>query len=369
MINSLNKEVYMYNLIFYWGLALITGILASASVTTKKKSLRKVYSWLVTCIPSFFAAIRYSSGTDTLIIYKPVFEAIYNGYSASNVDRMEYGYLFINKIVAIFGDYFPVVLFIACAITVNCIYKGLLYYKNDLSVGIGMWSFMMLFYQLSFNAIRQMISIAIFFYAIKFIAKKKYMKSVFAILVSIMFHKMAAIYFIILILHSVFENRNKKYIRYLFYVFIFVTILNFSRVQQLLLNYGIFQYYAGSYLRTTDTGGLTIGFFIRTIPFLIPVIFLKEDIKKSKYFQLIFSFTVIGSILRLFAYVTNTYAERIAYNFLIFQVALISIYFVNIKKNRKFILVGLVLFITFLSYYDYFYLGIGETVPYITIFE
>lgn len=358
----------MYDLIFYWGLAIITGVLANASLKAKIINFRKFYYYLAVCIPSFFAAIRYSSGTDTLGIYKPIFDAIYNGYITTHVSRMEWGYLFINKMVAFCGYYFPVVLFICCAITINCIYKGLLYFKDTLNVGIGMWTFMMLFYQLSFNGMRQMVSVAIFFYAATYLVKKEYFKSVMAIIASISFHKMAVIYIFIIIFHSMFENRSKKYVRYIFYILVFTMILNFAKIQRVLLEYEMFEYYAGSYLRITKTSGVTIGFFIRTIPFLIPVLYLKDDIKKTKYFQLVYSLTLIGSILRLFAYITNTYAERIAYNFLIFQVALVAIYYMNMPKKRKLIFFGMVVFVLFLSYYDYFYLGIGQTVPYITIF-
>jgi hypothetical protein len=356
------------SIIFYWGLALIIGFLACYSVNCNRKVTRRVTQVLVIFIPSFFASIRYSSGTDTLGVYKPIFEEIFYGKSTVLSSRMETGYWLLNKLIASFGNFFPAVLFISCAITVAGVYTGLVYYKKYLNVGIGMWTFMMLFYQLSFNAIRQMISIAIFFYAIKYIGERKYVKSIVSILVAIMFHKIATVYFVIVILHSIFENKDKKLVRYILFILLFLVILNFSTIQQIFMKYNFFGDYAKSYLRTVKTKGLTIGFFIRTIPFLIPIVYLKDEIKESKYFQLIYNLTVVGSILRLFAYVTNTYAERIAYNFLIFQVPLVAIYIVNMKKYNKLISALLILFIAFLSYYDYFYLGIHQTVPYTTIF-
>lgn len=357
------------SVLLYWGLAIVTGLCTKYSVTQKNEISRKIYKFLAIVIPSFFAGIRLSAGTDTLTIYKPIFDRIYYGHGNTfkSIDIVEVGYLLINKVVALIGPYFPVVLFISALITTYFVYKTIIYYSEHVNVGICMWAYMMLYYLITYNAIRQFIAIAIFMYAVRYLNSKNYFKCFMLIIISTLFHKTSIIYIFVLVFNGILEKSEKKYIRWAGYLLLFLIIFNFSTLQSILSNVDSISYYVASYLRTTDASGISIGFFVRTIPLLLPMIFLPKNIKRDRKFKFIYSMVVLGSILRLFAYVTSTYAERIAYDFLIFQIILVGYYFKNIRKYRKSIKFLLIAFIIFMSFYDYYLLGIGEVIPYDTI--
>lgn len=357
------------SVLFYWVLAIATGLCTKYSVSSKRKESRLFYKFFAIMIPSFFAGIRLSAGTDTLLIYKPIFDRIYYGYGSTlkSMDTVEVGYLLINKFVALIGPYFQLVLFISAVITTYFVYKTIIYYKEHVNVGICMWSYMMLFYLITYNAIRQFIAIAIFMYAVRYLNSKHYFKCFILIFISALFHKISIIYFLVLMFSGILEKNDKKYIRWLGYLLLFLIILNFSTLQSMLSKIDSISYYVASYLRTTDATGISIGFFVRTIPLLLPMIFLPKNVRSDRRFKFIYSMVVLGSILRLFAYVTNTYAERIAYNFLIFQIIIVGYYFKNIRKYRKSIKFFIIAFIIFISFYDYYLLGIGQVIPYDTI--
>ena len=73
-----------------------------------------------------------------------------------------------------------------------------------------------------------------------------------------------------------------------------------------------------------------------------------------------------GTVIRLMAYMTTYYAERIGYYFLIPQVIMIPYLLKGARKskNRQIAAVVLVSSVVFLWFWDNIYLGSNATVPY-----
>ena len=147
-----------------------------------------------------------------------------------------------------------------------------------------------------------------------------------------------------------------------------IAIMNYKLIYSWLINIDFLYYYVASYLRTTEAN-FGIGIIVRSVPFILPVFFLKKEDRENKDFLLMFYMFIIGSILRILAYITTTYAERIALYFTITQIFLIGYYIKNMIKFKKTISASLMLYTAFLWYYDFFLQNMNETVPYTTIFN
>lgn len=360
-------EDYMA-LLSFWGVALFAGIFVKLACNRPNDSFVSTVLLVVAALPgALFAGMRYSSGTDTLPTYLPYYESFLYGNSYVGVGGrdIEFGYELINQLVAFTGAPFSVLLTVVSFLTIFfiCISaKKISKYANPTLV---VWAYMMLFYPLCFNAVRQMLSISVFVFALTFLLDGNRKKSVIWILVASLFHKISLVYLLIPVFHSLFEQRRYRWARITMYLGLFAVILGFATLQDFFSSFGFLSYYSESYLRSTEATGLSIGLVIRTVPFLLPILFVPKNVRDTESFRLLFSIAVIGAVLRTLAYVTSTNAERISYNFLIAEPILIGCYFNTIKKHRGIVIFAIVCFVFFMSYYDYLFLGIGQVIPYV----
>lgn len=357
-------------MLVYVVIILLTTLFCWLSIHIKEKELKIIFAALTILFPSIMAGIRYGIGTDYVYVYEPYFEELKVTIIPWSEDRFELAYRLINIFIAnVLQLNFSWVMFIMALITHSFVYFAIINYKDKINVTIAMFTYMMLYYQMSFNLVRQCCAMAISLYALKYINKKVYIYFILIIL-GMLFQKTVGIMLIIPLVKKIYVNRKKKFevIKYLSYIVLLLVILNFRTFYELFSHNELIGYYIRSYLRTTDSN-IGIGAVIRVVPFLLPILFINNEIKKDKMFRLSYSLFCIGSILRLMAYVTTTFAERLALYFIIAQVLLIGYYFKNIVKHKKLISAFLIIMIVFLWYYDFFLLGSCETVPYNTIFS
>ncbi len=352
---------------FYGLLAVITAICAELSVRFKDPAIGGFFAFNAVLIPSVAAGLRYGIGTDYLAVYLPEFERFQ--YVAGYHSRMEFGYVLLNKLVIALGGNFQVLLF-SVALTTNLfIYLGLRQYREEISVGLGMLVYMLLYYQVSYNAVRQLAAMAVLFYAIKYVQKREFWKFCFFTLLACGFHYSLFLLFPFYFLYGLYSKPKWWAMRWITYVILLAAATNYQSFYSVFKDSDMLAYYSG-YLRQTKAFEWSIGIFARTLPFLIPGIILYKDFKGNDRFRLLFSFLCIGSILRLMAYTTIYYTERVAMIFLLSQIVLVP-WFYRRLRARKQTWIGLIVLscVVFLWIYDFFIMGSGETVPYVFYFN
>ena len=129
-------------------------------------------------------------------------------------------------------------------------------------------------------------------------------------------------------------------------------------------------YYSYYFLQKGD-GGISIAYFLRVLPTILPYFLLVKKIKEDKEIYLIYNMFIIGAILTLLGYLTTTFGERLALYFTVFQIVLIPYYIrISQKRANKVTLLLLLIVVSVGTwYYDYIYMGREETIPYKTIFS
>ena len=366
--------------------------------------------------PAIIAGIRYDVGTDYKGVYEPLFEEILSGKQEFRLRSIEVGYILLNKLVIWLGGNFNFLMFLTSFITIVPIYLGLQHYKDKINTTFAFFLFMLLFYQKSFNLVRQMMAVAIVFFGFIYLdfkeddkkqedekykqkyeekCKKRnqdiskykprykysqeykkymaiqYLKYFVCVVTAGLFQRTSLVMLIIPFVREMYANPRYKGLSIASYAVLLVIILNFELIGNLMAKNEDLYYYS-LYFKDKPSSGISIAYFIRIIPVIIPFFFVKKKIIEDKQMNLLYSMTVIGCILLLLGYLTSTYGERLAYYFSIFQIVMFPYYISCLKKNKilyKISIVLIILFNTFIWFYDYVYMKRDETIPYKTVFS
>lgn len=354
---------------------LISALLVYISEHEKNEQIRKVFKYIAIVFPAIMAGIRYGIGTDYLGVYEPLYNEIASGNTMDRMRNFEIGYVLINKIVIFFGGSFNVVMFICSLITIYFTYRGLENYKDKISITFGFLLFMLFFYQKSFNIVRQIMSVSIVFYAFKYLKDKdkiSLLKYFILIIIAGLFQRTVFIMLFIPFIKFIYENKKYNAIRIISIGLLLLIILNFETIGNIMKATGneTLVYYSYYFLQKGESG-ISIAYFLRVLPTIMPYFLLSKKIKEDKEIFLIYNMFLIGAILTLLGYLTTTFGERLALYFTIFQIVLIP-YYIKISERRTNKIVMFILLLTVSIgtwYYDYIYMKREETIPYKTVFS
>ena len=330
--------------------------------------------------PAIIAEIRYDVGTDYKGVYEPLFEEILSGETVQRARTFEIGYVLLNRLVIWLGGNFSVLMFLASLLTITPIYIGLSHYKKKICVPLAFFLFMLLFYQKSFNLVRQMMAVAFVFLGFIYLDfkddDKKYiaiqcLKYFACVIVAGLFQRTSFVMLIIPFIREIYANPRFKVLSIASYVVLLAVILNFKAIGEFLTQFNSFKYYA-NYFRGIGKPDISIAYYIRVIPVIIPFFFVRKKITEDRQMNFLYSMTVIGCIFLLLGYLTSTYGERISYYFSIFQIVMFP-YYIRCLKDNKFLYIAstilIILFNMAMWFYDYIYMKRDETIPYKTIFS
>lgn len=352
-------------MVIYFLVALITAICSEISVKSNYRIVRRFNILLVIVIPSLLYAFRYGIGTD-YFNYVSFFHRLQKtGFSG----RFEWAYVLINLIVGKLNGNIQIVFLVTSIIMMTFIYSAVRHYAKSLNVGVAMFSYMMLYYQMSFNIVRQSVAMAICLYCIKYIHDRKFLKFSFFVLIASGFHNSALLLFPFYFFYKILGEKNKKWTRVLFYMIALIGVINIgSLLRPILRSIPGLSYYL-FYLDNYDSD-FSIGLFARFIPFLLIGLFLYNPIwKRDKNFILIFSLYTISLILKLTGLVGAKFINRIALNFEVTLILLVAYYVKSFnKRGELFASFALLFYVVINWWYIYIYTGSHGTFPYKSIF-
>lgn len=362
----------MPSVILYLSIFFITGVLFEYSEYLDKYLIEEKFKKIlfVTCImfiPSFFAGIRSGVGTD-YDNYSAIFTAINTGVGNNPT---EMGYTFLNYIIGQFGGNIQTVFFIMSFLTLLFIYLFLYEYRSSIGIGLGILVFLISYYNMSYNIVRQVLAISISLYSMNFIDKRKSKHFVFFILLAMSFHAGAVIMLPLYIFYNNFVNKRRLF-RVLTYLVYFLALANYQYIVEFVsLNIlGTDKYL---YLTKNLGTNLGLGAVVRYAPqLLIGFVFYDELLLNNKSFKLYYFLLVMGYLTGLLpAFGAPIVLNRIGSFFSIANVWLIPYYYqyFKYKENYNWIVPTLIIYILMVWFVMYIIGGDSETVPYNTIFN
>ena len=236
-------------------------------------SIREKY-YLIACISYlFFYGLRGFIFTDWISYYNYFYD-IGNG-DFNEFDLLEPGYIYSNLIVyKLYPNYF-FFQFIWTAVDVFLLYK--IFKRETGHYFLLAFALLIAFFDgVQINLMRNVKSILIFFYAIKYIRQHNFKKYVIFILIATFFHLTSIIY---IPLYFFIKGKHLYSLIIFSVVSIIVSIIGFGNIQVLLTLIGA--YLGGkfnvidSYLSSGVNSGITLGYIYRT--FLLIIILYKYN--------------------------------------------------------------------------------------------
>lgn len=346
---------------------LLTFILEKILKKQTKKS-KKILVTILFIIPVFIlsllAGLRTENiGTDVRIYVKPVFE---HAESFDNLGDMlsskrftiEPGYLILNFIISRFTDNLNILMFILEFIICACVFKGLYNFRDKFPMWLGVAVFCLLFYNRTYNIVRQCIAIFIIFANLRYLLDRKYVRYFITVLVAATFHVTALIMLVMPFM------RNKK-IRIASIVILIIGFIFYNPILEFLASKMSF---GSKFLTYLNKDGLDINFLDEALRvLLITFLVYMGSFKKEYQYKLDFLTFVIFDFIILQFGMWSTFVTRAAWYFLSSYIILIP-YVINLKEEKK--KRDIVIILGALSVYwmySFVYLGLAETYPYESI--
>ena len=262
--------------------------------------------------------------------------------------------------------------------------------RNRIPIHITMFIFLLLYYQLTFNWIRQSIASAFILLTVVYVQNKLIKKAVFASILSILFHSSAIIGLLLLACVFLFIRIKHKFLRIILggFLIIICIFLSFQweKLAALGINYGILPESYSGYLRvfsgqTTVESWFLVGkrtyidYILRIILVMIPIFIPIGKIPLNER-QNIYYYKIVAIIgLIIYSYVLlsmhSTYGNRISYCIEYIQILNLGMCYLQSPKRRGVIpLRNMIIIITILAYniWLYYVLGWHDTVPFIFAF-
>ena len=314
------------------------------------------------------SSIRYAVGTD-YFTYKDIYIFTTENINFSNIFSfyIEPLYVLVNMLAKILFNNAQGVFFLSSLIFLIFSILGIDNFRKKISFPFAVFIFFTVFFQISFNNVRQMIAVSIVFYALKYIYDRKLYKYILFVIIASMFHKTSIVCIIFYFLMPSRERTGKS--GWQFYILnILVCVL--MPLMIYCLKY-ILHYMGTNYYSYLELGGVkNFNFLLYVLPTLIPVLIFRkklliDDYKNEFLIRLLF----LQLPTQLAGYYIM-YLDRMSLYVSISQILLIPI-LINAFKNKKY---GRWLKYGFIAWYVFYYIVMfiilngNQTYPYSSIF-
>lgn len=325
---------------------------------SKKKNTLKIFISLLPML--IVSAIRYDVGWDYLKIYTNGFIMIGEGYMPYYFSEIPFDMLI--KLIYIISNQNPDWLFIICStITFFFISKSIKEQSINVVFSIALL-FLIRYYFLTLNIVRQGIAMSIILYSYKFIKEKNFRKYLITILLASCFHMMSLIYIPIYFLYKINWKKKKNVI--LVVLLPIMALITYFIV----VRYTKYGNYIGSQFQSNEF--LIHEIILSGVVLLLATLQFKNVRVEKEYFYVYYLLQVITFIVALCSKFLPV-ADRLVWLFYVQNIFFIPIIIRNIRQvsQRAFVTLCLII-IMFINVYAQ--VGITDSyniIPYQTIFE
>ena len=288
------------------------------------------------------------------------------------LDYVEPGYKLFNYIISRFTDDIRVLHFCITLFDISFVLAYLWENRKNMSVSLGLLVFMLMLYNVGFNAVRQTMAVCVCLYAFNSARDRRLRKFILLMLIAVMFHRSAIVMAITYPLVAIFKKRSIKECNKLICIIAVISVVSLLFVNSIvgvLIRVGVFPVKFSHYIGDSFSLSRLSAFL-----FLIPVIVVFKMYEKKYYdidhFNMVLlSYVILWPILAQLDSVSDQFG-RMAY---FFSVANIGIYAqipiiqkrVRNKSNTRIVSLMIVLFLIGYWFVNYYVWKVGNTVPYL----
>jgi hypothetical protein len=301
---------------------------AESSIKKKSPKIKfYLFSIIAIIIPSALAGVRDSGvGTDTVTYVDYIFDYIlgvrnlkelFDCYLSQSImgSHIEFIYLFLNYIVSLFSKNVNWLYFFVNFIT--CIFFYMAAYDNrkKAPMWLIMTFFFFLFYNHSYNLVRQSLALSMCTYAFKYVEAKKWIKTIIWAVIIINTHVTGFGFILLFAIHYICNLNNKRVRVFLTSITLIGTIAIFIFYNKLLIlgvSIGLLDSKFSAYL-SSSKGGLMESTLIMYLLFVVLIVIVKSImIKRDKNLKYFMYNKIIGILLFTLS-IFSKYAYRISF--------------------------------------------------------
>lgn len=374
--------MYIYLCVFAISILLCYFCEKIAFPAIEQKTLSKLWFVilliLIALLPSILGGVRdYSIGTDIRVYGNTWFYlarsssnlfSLLGTASASSIGAL---YAIFNFVVSRFTNNPHWFYFWYCFVENIIVLIALRENRKLISITSGWATYLLLFYNLNFNMLRQGMALVILLLGFKYVREEKFLRFLLVVLFAYLFHSTAIIALLVYIVYLITAHKNNtnNWIQMiLIYICSTVFILSFESISQFLLNAGLLSTRYAIYLNSDNvaTGRSYIFYLFIFIVCILSVKSEKDTI--FNFFEIITFICIAFSIL-----VKISYLFRVINYFSIYLCFGIPYVF---EKKSRIVLNGinfrpLIMYIFLIGYWliIYVFLGYHSTVPFIFMTE
>ncbi|MGN1157360.1 MAG: EpsG family protein [Agathobacter sp.] len=354
-------------MLIYLAVIFISFLLALLYCKVQKNDKKYVF-FLLLIIPVVVSGLR-GVGTD-YFLYQDRFELLAN----NTYDISSFSLIYIlMKILIRVGLGYQVFTFVISFLTVYIAFWLICKYEKVISVPVAFFSYITMYYQMSFNTFRQILSAELFLMACYYLFERENKKLYWIFLaIAVLIHTTTVIFGVIFFVLPLLIKKRYRAVRGIIYLVAVVTIMAMPLMAESLSKFAnIFPHYTYYLINFAYTGS-GLGLIRYLLTCILPIgmiIFMPNMFQKEFYkkFQPYIVLCVMGTILYMLSLVSTSVAFRFAYTGMI-SLPLVHGYFAkNCKKKPLNILVLICICVVLLAFwwYDFIHLNRGETYPYV----
>lgn len=290
----------------------------------------------------------------------------WSGFTSYQEDSVqEIGYDFLVLICAKLFHSLNGVLF-GTALLINCgVIIGLYRIRKHISISFAALAYCFLFYQETYNAMRQWIAMAIIIFGIVYILDRKLLKYCITVTTATLFHTSAIIGLLLYPIAELVRKKNDTKWLILIIAVASFCVLNFGVIVEYCIDSG---WINARYLYYATGDDLTYSLpmtIVRIPPIALCAVLYRDMNRKDEFHKVWFLFLILDLIISQLHSIMD-FAQRIGAYFTIAQMFDMSLAVkVGNFRQRALVKVLVLLFLLMYWYVYYIYNNFGDTYPYI----
>ncbi|PCS01426.1 EpsG family protein [Lactococcus fujiensis] len=320
----------MFPYIICFAFALFFSALSEKYYRLKNKFVYLFFASAAVLSMSILAGIRdLNIGGDLSVYGIKVFTEAYSSLNISQLFTLEpsteFGYLTLNYLISRITSNMNVFLFIFGLLTYGITYIALVNFRKYSNVTLSLFTYLMLFYELTFNLLRQGFACTLVFFAISLYLKGKKKLCLMLLILSVTFHATAILGFVVLFI-VVWLQKEPHHLKtklIIIFLFLFVMITVFSpMIIEFLINNNLIadKYTVYTMNQSGNTlGGISITNLYRLI-FIVPFILMWHKIENNKVLIFLFMTAMIDFLFLFIGGTAGQVMVRLAYFFSWFNI-------------------------------------------------
>ena len=331
----------------FYGINTINTPLAKQGNNELSLKVNKDVAYLFCIFSVFFVLLAFrdvSVGNDTQN-YADLYDTIVNGYLKEDT-RYEVGYILYNKVLGVFSSSYRLLLIVSAFIVVCSFASIIRKFSNKIWLSV-LLLFLLSYFDISANLLRQAIAMAILLCAFDILLKKRSALFVIYVLFASTFHLMSLVFVVAIIVPYV--NLTKTSLLILLLVLMGAYFLSDYLVNYIFNNIALYSSYENS---EYVLGGIKIASILNSLIFALVLIFSLfkyQDLKDDLVTRSAFWMVAIGEILLLLSLGFNQIG-RVSKMFTIFAIILIpNVLSIIKRKSGKLYIILCILWIIFLT--------------------